>query len=499
MKNKFLSIATGLAIIFMMSSCKDFLELMPTQNIPAKESIGNVQDAQNALNGIYRLMVSIDYYGRDMLLYGDLKGGDMGLVTTAVAGDAFFFFSHIPTSSAYQSFWNQIYTIILQTNNIFENVNAGNVTIGSGADQTNLNNILGQAYAVRGLCHFDLARLYGYPYRKDNGASLGAPIVTEILPAKAQPTRNTVAECYAQAISDLTEAISLLSTTKKNGAINKYGATAILAKIYLYKGDYENAYTLAKSIIDTGVYPPYTASNWIASWKLQGGSESIFELLLVPTDNSTFTSSSTLCSYFAPRRTSRNDLGAVIVSDIFFEMFNNYPNDVRWGLYNLDEFNNTGAIPGRKGWLGKYEGDGKSSIRATNNKIIRISEVMLIAAEAAVEKSTPDYANAAKWVNTIRQRDPSLSDLPASASKTELLNEIERQRRIELIGEGQRYFDVLRRGGTVSYRDGGNFPLSQTGNRGPTVDWNYNRCVLPIGINELNANPAIRNQQNPGY
>ena len=497
MKKQIISLCTGFAVIVMMSSCKDFLELLPTQNIPAEQSMGNVQDAQNALNGVYRLLTSSASYGRDMLLYADLKGGDMGLVGTAIAGDALYFFSHTPNSNSLQGYWNQFYLIILQTNNIISNVDAGKVVIGSGADQTNLNNIMGQTYAIRGLCHFDLARLYGYPFLKDKGASLAAPVVTEILSAQHKASRNTVAECYAQAIADLNAAIPLLSVTKKNGALNKYGAQAILAKIYLYKGDYENAYTTAKSIIDAGAYTPYTSANWVTSWKGQFGSESIFELIMLGTEGNL--GSSSFCSYFAPRRTPRNDLGSVMVSDIFFEMFNNYPNDARWGIFGYDEFHNLGTIPGRKGWLQKYEGDGKANIRDTNIKVFRLTEVLLIAAEAAIEKSSPDNANAVNWINIVRKRDPSLPDLTTSAIKIELLNEIERQRRIDLIGEGQRYFDVLRKGGTVRFKDGGNFPPPQVGNRDATVDWNYHRCVLPIGQDEINANPILKDQQNPGY
>ena len=63
---------------------------------------------------------------------------------------------------------------------------------------------MGQAYAVRSLCYFDLARLYGYPYLKDNGASLGAVVLTSVVsPSEARLPRNTVAETYAQAESDV--------------------------------------------------------------------------------------------------------------------------------------------------------------------------------------------------------------------------------------------------------------------------------------------------------
>lgn len=499
MKNKIYNIIWGLSVILCITSCKGFLDLEPNNSIPSSGSIGNVAEAQTAMTGTYRAMVSSSYYGRDMFLYGDLKGGDMGLVSTAIGGDELFFFSHLATSGLYRnSFWNRISIVTLQVNNILERINSGNVFVENATDQKKLDHIKGQALAVRALCLFDFTRLYGYPYQKDAGAGLGAPIVTKVLEAKAQPTRSTVAECYAQVITDLKDAILLLKPEKVNGQINKYAAEAILARVYLYKGDYENAYIQAKDVIESGGYIPYTTENWVKSWKVQHGTESIFELYMVPSESDLGLSS--LGSYFAPRmQKPRNDLGSVMISDVFFTMFNGYPNDVRANLFALDEFGIKNTIPNRKGWLQKYEGDGKSSTYATNNKVIRLSEVLLIGAEAALLKTNPDITNAVAWVNKVRQRDPSLSDLTTAASKQEVLAEIERQRRIELMGEGHRYFDILRKGGIVTFIDGNKYPFVPAGGRGTTVDWNYNRCVLPISVDEINANPALKDQQNQGY
>jgi hypothetical protein len=75
------------------------------------------------------------------------------------------------------------------------------------------------------------------------------------------------------------------------------------------------------------------------------------------------------------------------------------------------------------------------------------------------------------------------------------------ERRKELIGEGHTYFDILRTGGTIAY-DGAIFfgePSVPANGRGTTVNWNYTKCVLPIPIEEINANPGIGQQQNPGY
>jgi hypothetical protein len=510
MKKKiFFTLLVSIIITLSVSSCQDFLDKYPTESVPAIQSIGNANDAEVAINGVYHAMASSVYYGRDMVLYAEYKGGDFGITTTGISGDALYFFTHTPSSGAYSDFWYQCYFVLLQVNNILECIESGKIDAQTPADIAKVNSVKGQALTVRALVHFDLARLYGYPYLKDNGASLGAAVVKTTLASNAQLRRNTVAECYEQAITDLTEAInsSLLPTTKKNGYINQYGAKSLLARIYLYKGDWENAYTMAKDVIDNGGYTPYTDANWVASWSQQFESESIFELFVVPDE--TDLGSTSPMSYFAPRKNlaGRKELGPIMVSDQFFNMFNQsvHDTDVRWGVFGLDEFGREDPassyyIPDRKGWMMKYEGDGKSTRSAVNIKVIRLTEVLLIGAEAALKKSSPNKTDAASWINIVRKRNPALTDLDGNENINELLDEVALQRRIDLIGEGHRYFDVLRVGGTIEYTDGGGiFPALHAGGRSSTVDWNFNKCVLPIGVNEINANPAIKDQQNPGY
>lgn len=63
---------------------------------------------------------------------------------------------------------------------------------------------------------FDMTRLYGYPYLKDNGASLAVPIMDNVVDDKnIKPSRNTTAECYKRIIEDLTEAVGLLRPVKR--------------------------------------------------------------------------------------------------------------------------------------------------------------------------------------------------------------------------------------------------------------------------------------------
>ncbi len=503
MKNKILFLSLAAGLMLTLTSCDGFLNVKPSTSKESGKSMSTVSDAQVALNGTYRRLTSSNYYGRRMLTYGDMKGGDFGVPTLGISDDALYTFAHEKDRNNYYSFWATLYDVILQANNILTNIANGNVITSSTAEATTLNDIKGQALMIRALAHFDLCRLYGYPYLKDNGASWGVPVVTSILDPFAKPVRNTVAEVYTQIILDLNTAIPLLPTAKRLGNMNQWAAKALLARVYLYKGDWTNAYNTAKNVIESGGYTLYSNTNWVGSWAQPNGSESIFELLIVPDESDLGNSSPR--SFYRPRNDVRTDLGAAVASDIFLNMFKLYPNDVRWGMLGLDEFGNNKTpsryIANRMGWMKKFEGDGKNPVSAVNIKMFRLSEVYLIGAEAAAKLPTPDLTNAVKWLNDIRKRNPDLAPLTINDPVNTIIAEVMLERRKELIGEGHTYFDILRTGGTIAY-DGAIFfgePSVPANGRGTTVNWNYTKCVLPIPIEEINANPGIGQQQNPGY
>ncbi len=114
----------------------------------------------------------------------------------------------------------------------------------------------------------------------------------------------------------------------------------------------------------------------------------------------------------------------------------------RWGVMNDDEKSTT-AIP-RKGALYKYSGsislagDGKATNTAVNLKLIRLSEIYLIAAEAALPT---DATKAATYLNAIRKRAPGL---PAATAATVTVDMILDERSKELFGEGHKFFDMIR-------------------------------------------------------
>ena len=492
---------TALALIFA-TSCDSFLDVKPSNQADAESSIQNASDAKIMLQGLMNKLTSSSYYGRNFLIYGDAKGGDLTTYSAGNGGDAWYYFTHEQTSNAYTSYWSSMYNCLLQANNIIKNIN-----LLKEAGVTGLDDYLGQALTVRALIHFDLVRLYGKPYNMSGApASYGVPVVTEPVDASAQLLRNTVEEVYTQILADLKAGAPLLGKKANNGFINYYANQAILAKVYMYMDNFSEALRVAEGIIDSGVYTPYTAANWTASWARTFGSESIFELNVL-VDEGDLGTGSPGC-YYRRRAHGISAGGVFLASQYWFDIMGE--NDARWGIMasdQSDEEDGTGRIGSCYKYSGSVDlgGDGKENSTAVNIKVIRLSEVLLNAAEAAVR--TNNQAKALEYLTPVASRNP---DWVAPATIT--VEDIMTERRREFLTEGIVFFEQMRMDMTVYYEDdafqkGTNPPASGRGQLRTTVNGkevcpvtrNFYKTILPIGQDEINANPGIEAQQNPGY
>ncbi|MGN6264516.1 MAG: RagB/SusD family nutrient uptake outer membrane protein [Ginsengibacter sp.] len=483
--NKIKILISALIIIMTAGCSKDFLEVTPTNAGDANQSITTASDANRMVIGLMSNMLSSDYYGRNFIMYADAKGGDLTIYSQGRGLDGLYTFNHSPSTGSYSGFWEQIYHTILQANNIINGIQK----LKDAGSTEDLDTYLGQALTARALMYFDLVRLYGKPYTQDKTA-FGVPNITSPIKSNAHPLRNTVEENYTQIMKDLTDAAPLLPKSKTNGFLNYYANMALQAKVNLYMEKYAEALAAAETVINDGVYKLYSNNEWVDSWKTQFGSESIFELGMYPTND---LGTASLGFYLRRKgHGSTSAAGWFMASDYFLERLGEDANDVRWGVMSYDE-----SGPDHLGASYKYsgsaslEGDGKGTSSAVNIKVIRLSEVYLIAAEAAFHS---DKSLAADYLNAIRKRAPGLA--PADAS-TITLQMILDERSKELFTEGNRFFDMMRLNQSITYNDEfGGIAVSQ---REKTIDRTFYKTVLPISQSEINANPELKAQQNEGY
>ncbi|MFN0256417.1 RagB/SusD family nutrient uptake outer membrane protein [Pedobacter ureilyticus] len=481
-----------------LSSCKKFLDVTPSNSADAAKAIQTPRDAQILMNGIMNQMTSSSYYGRNFIIYGEAKGGDATLFSQGRGLDALYTFNHNPNTNSFSTFWSQIYYCILQCNYLLEEI-----AKREAAGVTGFETAKGQALTARALMYFDLVRIYGKAYTQDK-ASYGVPLILNKLSYDAKPLRSSVEQVYTQILKDLVDASPLLPKTKTNGYINYYANRAILARVYLNMDNKLSALAAAEEVINaTSLYTLYTNANWVDSWKSQYGSESIFELNVNPLENDLGTAS--LGVYQRNRNVGTTAaLGFFYASTDFLSKLNEGPNtDIRRGIMARDESSATrlgalykysGGIPNGNATTSTMPGDKSTSNNtAVNIKVIRLSEVYLIAAEAALP-SNP--TKAVGYLNAIRQRNPSLTPSTILSISADMILE---EKRKELYGEGHRYFDMIRTNKSITYNDefGGITVLPTL--RPKTIDRTFYKSILPIPQSEINANPPIKAQQNPGY
>jgi len=478
----------SLAYIFLiavlsMISCSKFLDIEPQDEISNAEALGSLDAVNRAVIAIYNALGQNSYYGEMMVLYPEYTGGNIKPSDNAIMGTVGVDESGNVAIESYRNMYNftnaaqdggrianayaHIYVMINRANNII------NAIPNIEDSRTSLkDNYLGEALFFRALGHFDLLRLYAQPYNFTNDAShIGIAVLRKTPTVFERPSRGTVQEAYDLIIEDLTQAIELITTAARRGGKNTIwlspnAAKGLLARVYLYQGNWSMAFAVADEAIQAGI-PPLTAhGNYTTQW-LNGFnlSESIFEMDLsqvIGTSHSNFIGDGTERPF------------ATFTQD-FLNKFQT--GDVRLTLYRDNTIGDVATL--------KYPFLPNQS---TNVPIIRSSELYLIRAEAAFELG--NEAAALNDLNTLLERaNPGFS--AGNISGEELLEEIRNERRRELAVEGHLFFDLARRNLDVNRID------CRASNPNCLLAFPDFRFVLPIPQRQLDVNPNT--VQNEGY
>jgi hypothetical protein len=466
----------GLFVLALMAlalgSCKkSFLDLRPYTSVSSDVAITNESDMQAALNGAYGNMNSPNLYGRSTPLFGDLVSDNVYISTiNSNRYLDFFQINYTVTDANGQGIWQSAYSTILRANNVINSSLQGN---------ENVDQLRGEALAIRSLMYFELVKFFAKPYTVDPN-SLGVPLILAYDPT-LKPQRNTVQEVYAQIEKDLTDAANLMTQDKSSGFFTKWAAKALLARMYQFKGEWDKALTTAEDVINNSGYSLLQLNDVLSFWQNNTDRSDKLEVLFEVVFDATNNIGNSSLPYFY----DQNGYGDALASESLYNLYSN--TDVRKDLFIVgspvrgadakvvNKFPNTGAAD------------------KDEMKVIRMSEIYFIAAEAAYHNN--DETTALTYLNDVAtERDPGFAGY--SSSGQALLDDILLERRKELAFEGHRYWDLARNNLAVARIDlATNYP----GNVPLVLETSNFRRILPIPQGELDANPNIREQQNPGY
>lgn len=476
------------SFVLLLSSCsEDYLDLESSTS-QSMDAVNTLDDVEMLLHGAYNILSDNDYYNNAYLARSDVRADDMLSLSS----------SRLGTENRYQytpekctsGMWSVPYTAIRQANRVLNHLEA--IEAVSESDVTMKNSMKGQALTIRALAHFDLCRMFGLPYSHNGGSSLGVPIITTILDWDAKKERNTVKEVYEQVINDLTIAIPLMDTEVTDGYINHWAAKTILARVYLYKEDNALAYSTAKDIIDNSPYELVSRDKYVDSWADDYTSESIFSISNTLTDNGGLESIGNYADpdgYYIFAATKKLTLifdDADIRKELLYDDYRTYKYDVQGRVLKFPGKGNT-----KDKIVAAWE-EGKTLSNpsyTSNTPVFRLSELYLIAAEAAIKEADP--VNATLYLNKIVER----ADPTATVAEADIdLDRILLERRKEFVSEGHRFFDLTRNKLNI---DRPRLTKRQSSSVPKFIDWNYYKIVYPIPISERNANPNLI--QNPDY
>jgi hypothetical protein len=433
------------ALLLLSVSCKKYLEEVPNNALPTETSITDASTARAAIIGTYDRLQG--YYASsyptlgtittDNVIFNGTLSEYLQLDQNAIPTD------NVITVSAYQG----IYRTINSANSVIAALPGLADPLLTAAEK---NKILGEAYFLRAISYFDLARGWG-------GVQLQLNPTADLTGLKGIK-RSTLEQTYDQVLSDLVQAEQLLpeDATTRNRA-QKSAARALRARLHLYRKQWADAENYATQVISNSKYNLVKPYKTFFTAPFQSA-ESVLELAYSVND--------------------RNSYWNLWYPSSSGGQFTLKPADAL-----VAKLNNP-AIGGSRNTL--IAGTGATvygvlyNTTATSTDpsyLIRIAELYLIRAEARAQQNK--LADAAADLNLVRAR----ADVAASTASTQaaLIQAIEDENGIEFAFEAHRWFDLVRteRAGAV---------LGIT---------NRNFWLFPIPYSDIQSDPDVT--QNPGY
>lgn len=475
-------------------ACEKFLDEKPQsdltkENTDTQEQVSaysSVSDAKSELNGVYALFKA-DIYEGNAFYIGDCMSDNCYIGGDGVSEEQLDNLTVSATNSIIATSWSQFYAIVGSATNVIENVKLMDSSL---IDDATRAQIIADAKFARAWVLFDIVKYWG-----------DAPLTLQLIPSITvdnidkwypimYPSRTSEEEIYAQIISDLDEDTIKNLPSKSSGAFcgTQGAAYGLLAKVYATMGkkserDYSKVVNMCDNVIKQGYsLVPDFESLWTVDGKFS--SESIFEM------------------YFSDAAEQHNWAYWVLLTDVSGDVV------VSWRRYctptqdlvaKFDKEKDVRykssiywtAVPYDTYWPAKnYPLAYKIRQKESDIILLRLADILLLKAEALVELNRPK--DALMIVNDIRNR-AGLSGLSLSLSVAEARLAVENERQLELLFEGQRWWDLIRNERMeevmkLAHDKNGNLRFSEISS------W---RTKLPIPQAQIDINERLT--QNIGY
>lgn len=498
MKKNIITFITIISVFSALSiSCSDdFVDRVPPYSIDSENYFNSKEDYDNALIGAYDLLHStyINVMLGEIASDNTLAGG--GSAIDVVGIQQIDDMIHNQVNANLKNVWDWMFAGVNRCNYILE--------FQDKTDFEGKEKILAQAHFLRAYYHFELVKWFGgIPLNGDKRFKVGDELTVP---------RASVEEVYAAIEADLTYAIENLSTeSQPDGRVTIGAAQALLGKAYLYQKKYAQAAATLELVIGSGTYDLVQNYSTLFENDNENNIESVFEIQYSDAQGASFdclqcSEGNVAVGFNGPRTYS----GPLFDSGYSFnvptaETYNAFEdgdnrrdiailNMPAWAAANTD-FNSGAGVKYGEGnehtgfFNRKYiprQGDqnmGDDKLTNPNNyRSIRYADVLLMAAEAYSAGGIDD-TKARLYLNEVIERAFGNTSHNVTASGPGLTDLILKERRLELVGEGHRFFDLVRTG-----KADGTIPGFSAGKNE----------LFPIPFEEIqfsNGNWA----QNPGY
>ena len=475
MKN--IKIAILSALVLVGSSCSERLELLPEQNLAGSQAFLNAANAEATLRGVYSQSQLLEVFGSGPQIIFDYQADNTDIVGSFPTLQDINGYVTTSPNATIQGYWQVHYRVINAANSVIENI----PTIKDPALTADISKrMLAEAKFLRAITHFNLLHMFGQPFQVQNGNTPGVPLLLKSFTGTIEfPVRATVAECYAQIVKDLNEALPDLpavSTAASRGRATKGAAAGYLSRVHLYKGEFQQAADFANQVVSAT-----TAYSLAANYSFYGATptaEHVFVIVNSATDNGR-SGAGGWASYHRPA--ANGGRGDCAMSPSLETSFLTQPTDRRYVDLSVI---GTAADNQRKRMSLKFPDAANNTDLAP---LMRTSEIYLNRAEALAELNgiNPESLT---LVNGIRAR----AGLPAwtattFTTKATFITAILEERRKELCFEGHRRMDLLRKG----------LPLRTTGPTASLAIFGGPKTILPLPQREIDLNKGL--VQNASY